>query len=62
MRWAFAAITLGAVARVLAPVVAPGAYLTALIIAGALWSMAMLAFLVVYTPMLVAPRIDGKAG
>jgi uncharacterized protein involved in response to NO len=62
MTWAFAAITLAAGARVLGPLLFPGAYLLTLVVAGGLWSAAFLVYLVVYAPILWRPRIDGRAG
>jgi uncharacterized protein involved in response to NO len=63
MRWAFVAITAAALVRVAGPLLtSPSSYLGALVIAGALWSSAFATFLVVYAPVLFAPRVDGKAG
>jgi uncharacterized protein involved in response to NO len=62
MAWAFAAVTLAACARVLGPLFFPSAYLLTLVVAGALWTAAFLVYLVVYTPILSRPRIDGRAG
>jgi uncharacterized protein involved in response to NO len=62
MAWAFGAITLAACARVFGPLLFPGAYLATLVATGALWTAAFLAYLVVYTPILLRPRIDGRAG
>jgi uncharacterized protein involved in response to NO len=52
MTAAFLAIQAAAVARVLG----------ALVVAGALWTLAFAAFLAIYTPILAAPRVDGKPG
>ncbi|AKV04576.1 NnrS protein involved in response to NO [Labilithrix luteola] len=60
--WAFAAMSLAAVVRVFAPVLAPSSYLAFLTAAGALWTVAFLLYLLDYMPMLIAPRVDGKAG
>jgi uncharacterized protein involved in response to NO len=62
MAWAFVAVTLAACARVLGPLLFPGAYLLTLTAAGALWTAAFLVYLVVYAPILLRPRFDGRAG
>jgi uncharacterized protein involved in response to NO len=62
MAWGFAAINGAAIARTLAPLVAPNRYLAMLVAAGVLWTLAFLSFLVVYAPVLTKPRIDGKPG
>jgi uncharacterized protein involved in response to NO len=60
--WAFMAITVAAVARVFLPLLVPGAYLAALVIAGALWTTAFSLYVVVYAPILIGPRADGAPG
>ena len=60
--WAFVGINLAAVARVLVPLLVPGWYFTSLVAAGTLWVAAFTVFLVVYTPILLLPRVDGKPG
>ena len=61
--WAFGAVNAAAFARVVVPLFAPPTwYFGALLAAGALWSTAFLIYLVVYTPILMAPRSDGKPG
>jgi uncharacterized protein involved in response to NO len=62
MTWAFGAITLAAVARVFVPLVAIEWHFIALLVAGSLWTLAFVIYLVVYTPVLSAPRVDGKPG
>ena len=62
MRWAFVAMTLAAFSRVVVPIVAPTRYLTSLIVAGVLWSLAFMTFLAVYAPILSTSRRDGKPG
>ncbi len=59
---AFVLINAAALARVLPPLVAPGAYPTWLAISGVLWMAAFGVFLWVYAPMLVRARVDGRAG
>ena len=60
--WAFAAISAAAVARVVVPMLAPGWYFTSLLVAGSLWTVAFLVYLVSYGPVLWASRLDGKPG
>ena len=58
-RWTVAIyvlVTLGAAMRVLAGLVPPGAYVSALHLAGGAWGGAFLLFLVRYGPILLAPR------
>jgi uncharacterized protein involved in response to NO len=62
MRWSFLAILGAAFARVGLPIVAPAHYLFSLVVAGACWLFAFTTFLVVYVPILVRPRLDGKPG
>ncbi len=48
--------------RVLGPALAPGAYLTTLLLSGGAWLAAFLVFVVVYAPILTGPRADGQSG
>lgn len=61
MTLAFMLVLLGALVRVLAPVLFPGV-LAALAVAGTVWSTAFAVYLVTYAPALVTPRVDGKPG
>jgi uncharacterized protein involved in response to NO len=58
---AYVLITLAAIIRVLGPVF-PEYYLYSIAVSGALWVAAFGLFLVVYTPILIGPRADGKPG
>jgi uncharacterized protein involved in response to NO len=62
MTWAFTAINAAALARTIAPLAAPQWYFVTLMAAGVLWTSAFLLFVVVYAPVLIRPRSDGKAG
>lgn len=62
MAAAFAAINVAAAARVAVPLFAPSFTYAALLVAGAAWSFAFLAYLIVYAPILATPRADGKPG
>lgn len=55
-------VHLAALARVLLPLLVPAAYPFALAASGALWSAAFLLYLLVYVPLLTAPRVDGRPG
>ena len=58
----FVLVTLAALVRVGTPLVHMAWYRTAVLVAGVCWTAAFAIFLVVYTPILLAPRVDGKAG
>jgi uncharacterized protein involved in response to NO len=62
MPFAFAAINAAAVVRVIVPLFVPEWYAASLSGAALLWSLAFAAFLWVYAPMLLKPRLDGKPG
>jgi uncharacterized protein involved in response to NO len=59
---AYGMLSLAALARVFAPVVAPERYRFTILIAGALWLTAFGLYLVVYAPILARPRVDGRPG
>ncbi len=59
---AFGALGLAALVRVLGPLLLPDRLLLPWMLAGGLWILAFAAFVVVYLPILLAPRPDGKAG
>jgi uncharacterized protein involved in response to NO len=60
--WAFALIGAATFARVVAPMVLPAGYFVELIVAGSLWTTALLVYLAVYARILWMPRADFKAG
>jgi uncharacterized protein involved in response to NO len=62
MACAFLAMNLAAAARALLPWLVPSWHLQSLWIAGVLWTLAFLLFVVQYAPVLCAPRVDGKPG
>jgi len=53
---------LGAVVRVLLPLISMDLYVYWIGISQLLWIAAFAIFLVVFTPMLLAPRVDGRDG
>jgi len=59
---AYALIQLAALVRVFGPMFLPALYLDAIIVSGALWSLAFVAFTVVYWPVLTLPRVDARPG
>ena len=62
MTWAFVAINLAALVRVVVPLFFPAAYSHGMTLAGLLWMAAFGLFAVIYTPILLRPRVDGKPG
>jgi len=59
---AFLLLNLAVFVRVLVPLLAPAWYFAGLVVTAALWVSAFAIFVVVYTPILAAPRVDGKPG
>jgi uncharacterized protein involved in response to NO len=59
---AFIVINLATAVRVFGPVVAPMQYAAWVAISGALWALAFVLFLIVYAPIFVKPRVDGRIG
>ena len=59
---AYIVLSFAAVMRVFAPSVAPGAHQWSVMAAGTLWICAFAIFIVVYTPILLRPRVDGRQG
>jgi len=57
---AFAALALGALVRVVLPLFANSHYGLWIAVAQGLWLVAFLIFVLVYTPMLIAPRADER--
>ncbi|MCK5361905.1 MAG: NnrS family protein, partial [Gammaproteobacteria bacterium] len=59
---AYALVTLAAITRVFAPVVAPAMPQVTWTIAGMLWIVAFVIYCTVYAPILSRPRADGRPG
>lgn len=59
---AFILINVAAVFRVIIPIFMPEQYLQLVQVAGWLWVAAFIIYLVIYTPMWLAPRVDGRPG
>ncbi|MFO7593675.1 MAG: NnrS family protein [Pseudomonadota bacterium] len=62
MGWAFAFVAAAAVVRVIVPMIWPGLYVRWVDIAGLLWMLGFVPFVVIYYPMLTKPRVDGQDG
>ena len=62
MTRAFVAINLAALLRVALPLLFPGLYSLSMAASGLAWVAAFGLFVVVYAPMLLRPRVDGKPG
>ena len=58
----FALLLLGAVVRVLLPMLFPAHYTNLILISQLLWIAAFAPFAFIYAPMLVKPRVDGRYG
>jgi uncharacterized protein involved in response to NO len=59
---AYVSLVLAVAVRVFGPVLLPMSYSTIVLLAGSLWLLTFLLFAVVYIPILVGPRVDGKSG
>ena len=59
---AYAFVHLAAAFRVLLPLAWPSGYGLAVSASSALWSAAFLLYVLVYVPILVRPRVDGRPG
>lgn len=58
----YALVTIAALTRVFGPTLLPGWYTQVLAISVTAWTIAFLLFLIVYTPILSRPRLDGREG
>jgi len=62
MAWSYGLLILAVLVRVFGASVLPFAYTVTLQLAAGLWIIAWLIYAVVYTPILLLPRVDGKPG
>ncbi len=60
--WAYGLLVAAAAVRALGPAVLPLDYTHVVVCAGLLWIAAFALYAWVYTPILLRPRVDGKAG
>jgi len=59
---AYISIVLAIAVRVFGPALLPVSYKTIVLAAGSLWVLTFLLFAIVYAPILLGPRVDGKNG
>ncbi len=59
---AYSLVVMAAIVRVVVPLLTPGGYVPALIVAALAWSVAFALYLFVFTPWLFSTRLDGKDG
>lgn len=59
---AYSLVVMAAIVRVVVPLLTPGWYVPALIVAALAWSVAFALYLFVFTPWLFSTRLDGKDG
>ena len=62
IKLAFALINIATLLRVFVPLVSPDFYQFAVTMSGILWCIAFVLFLLVYMPVLIYPRVDGRPG
>jgi len=58
----FVLINVAAFIRVIMPMIMTDSYMQLIQVAGWLWVIAFVIYVVVYTPMWIRPRVDGRAG
>lgn len=58
----FIIINIAAIVRVILPIFIQENYLLFIQVAGWMWTLAFVIFVVVYTPMWIRPRVDGREG
>ncbi|MDH5371102.1 MAG: NnrS family protein, partial [Gammaproteobacteria bacterium] len=59
---AFILINIAAIMRVIVPVFLPDNYLQLIQLAGWLWVLSFIIFFIIYTPMWLNARVDGREG
>ncbi|HLF31322.1 MAG TPA: NnrS family protein, partial [Xanthomonadales bacterium] len=62
MAWSYALLVMAVLVRVFGPALLPAGYRVTILTAGSLWVAAFLIFVIIYTPILLRPRVDGKPG
>ncbi len=62
MAWSYGLLLAAVFVRVLGPMFLPLSYIASIKLVGGLWIAAWLIYAVVYTPILLKPRLDGKPG
>jgi uncharacterized protein involved in response to NO len=59
---AYVSLALAIAVRVFGPALLPVSYMTNVVVAACLWVLAFTLFAIVYAPILLGPRVDGKSG
>ncbi|MCP5090541.1 MAG: NnrS family protein [Gammaproteobacteria bacterium] len=59
---AYVSLVLAVAVRVFGPALLPVSYTAIILAAGSLWVLTFLLFAIVYVPILLGPRVDGKGG
>ena len=59
---AYGLLATAAITRVFGPALLPLTYATVILIAGALWVASFIPYIVIYAPILLRPRADGRPG
>jgi uncharacterized protein involved in response to NO len=62
MAWSYGLLICAVLVRIFGPVLLPVSYVVSIQLAGLLWMVAWLIYAIVYTPILLLPRVDGKPG
>ncbi|NQZ52843.1 MAG: NnrS family protein [Piscirickettsiaceae bacterium] len=62
LKWVFLSLFLGAIVRVVMPIILPSAYLYLIGVSQVLWIVAFVGFLSHYFMIFVQPRVDGEPG
>ena len=62
LKWVFIILIVGAIVRVIVPLINPGHHLVWIGLSQALWVASFILFLATYLPILARPRIDGRYG
>jgi len=62
LTWIFSVLFIGALVRVIMPIIMPSAYLHIIGLAQVLWIVAFMLFLSSYTMIFIKPRADGQQG
>ncbi|WP_404385644.1 NnrS family protein [Caenispirillum salinarum] len=59
---AYVLVNMAALVRVFGPLIKPEGYTSLVVAAGWLWALAFICYLIVYVPLFLRPRADGKPG
>jgi uncharacterized protein involved in response to NO len=59
---AYLILTAGVILRVFAPLAPPERYVLAMSLSGGAWMLSFMIFVLIYAPILIRPRVDGRPG